>query len=95
MTISEELHKAAETFYHKHSSPEVRSKAEDFFRLMDTDGNGEVSIVEFRNFFNQFDNINMGMDSNFFAAFDRNGDGSLQFDEVITMYYIMLTRVRR
>jgi Ca2+-binding EF-hand superfamily protein len=83
----EELHMAASAYY-KNASPEVKKLAEDFFYSMDTDQDGQVSIDEFTDFFKQLDD---SMDRSFFAAFDRNGNGSLQFEEVLTLNYIIIT----
>jgi Ca2+-binding EF-hand superfamily protein len=83
----EELHMAASACY-SNASPEVKKLAHDFFDSMDTDKDGQVSIDEFTDFFKQLDD---GMDRSFFAALDRNGNGSLQFGEVLTLNYIIIT----
>uniref|UniRef100_A0A7N2MK41 EF-hand domain-containing protein n=1 Tax=Quercus lobata TaxID=97700 RepID=A0A7N2MK41_QUELO len=57
---------------------------------MDTNGDGGVSFNEFVQFFVQ-NGYNRG-DPNFFRSLDRNGDGFLDFFEVLTFYYIFKTR---
>jgi Ca2+-binding EF-hand superfamily protein len=83
----EELHMAALAYYNE-SSPKEKKLAEDFFDSMDTDQDGQVSIDEFADFFKQLDD---SMGRSFFAALDRNGNGSLQFGEVLTLNYIIIT----
>ena len=83
----EELHMAASAYYNN-SSPEVKKLAQEFFDSMDTDKDEKVSIDEFTDFVKQHDD---SVDRSFFAALDRNGDGSLQFEEVLTLIYIIFT----
>ncbi|KAK4585921.1 hypothetical protein RGQ29_023210 [Quercus rubra] len=85
-----ELHRAATAYYNNIYDLDLRNKAWNFFKSMDTDGNGRVSYDEFVQFFLQA-GYNFA-DRNFFRCLDRNQDGGLDFWEVLTLYYIMKTR---
>ena len=56
------------------------------FQFFDKDGNGEISLVEFREVLTQLGDP-MGDDevSLFFKLVDRNNDGKLQYDEFLEM----------
>ncbi|KAM4117024.1 hypothetical protein ACB094_02G094200 [Castanea mollissima] len=85
-----ELHRAAIAYYHNICDQDLRNKAWNFFKSMDTDGNDQVSYDEFIQFFRQA-GYNFA-DPNFFRCLDHNQDGCLDFWEVLTLYYIMKTR---
>ncbi|KAG2721945.1 hypothetical protein I3760_02G105500 [Carya illinoinensis] len=84
-----ELHAAAFAYY-RNASQDVRERACAFFNAMDMDRDGQVCLFEFVTFFREC-GYNW-IDGNTFRAFDRNGDGSLDFYEVLTLYYTMKTR---
>ncbi|GMY26939.1 hypothetical protein FCV25MIE_22181 [Fagus crenata] len=86
----DELHKAAIAYYNNIDDRDLREKVWNFFLSMDRDGNGRVSYHELIEFFSQFGSN--WVDYNFFNCLDRNQDGSLDFWEVLTLYYIMKTR---
>ena len=90
MANMEELHMAASTYY-GNASDELRQRAIEFFKSMDTDGDERVSFNEFVQFFVQ-NGYNWVGDSNHFRSLDRNGDGILDLFEVLTFYYILKTR---
>jgi Ca2+-binding EF-hand superfamily protein len=58
---------------------------------MDMNGDGRVSFNELLNFFRQYCGNNW-IDPNFVLSLDRDGNGILDFYEVLTLYYIMKTR---
>ncbi|CAB4313599.1 unnamed protein product [Prunus armeniaca] len=60
---------------------------------MDTDGDGRISYAEFNDFVQQSGyNWILHNDPNLFAKLDRNRDGGLDLQEVLTFYYIIKTR---
>ncbi|KAB1219313.1 hypothetical protein CJ030_MR3G001204 [Morella rubra] len=85
----EELHEISAAYYNNATS-EVQQLAWQFFRSMDKDNDGQVNFLDFFQFFRQRGYKHIGHDV--FAALDANGDGSLEFKEVLTLYYIMKTR---
>ncbi|VVA37026.1 PREDICTED: Calcium-binding EF-hand [Prunus dulcis] len=60
---------------------------------MDTDGDGRISYAEFNDFVQQSGYYwILHSDPNLFAKLDRNRDGGLDLQEVLTFYYIIKTR---
>ena len=56
------------------------------FQFFDKDGNGEISLVEFREVLTQLgDPMDDDEVSLFFKLVDRNNDGKLQYDEFLEM----------
>ncbi|PRQ30440.1 putative EF-Hand 1, calcium-binding protein [Rosa chinensis] len=85
----EELLQAAVAYYNNGSN-NLRELASNFFKSMDTNRDRRVSRSEFVRFLQQSGyNINPYI----FNALDRNGDGYLDFWEVLTLYYIIKTRL--
>ncbi|KAF8392106.1 hypothetical protein HHK36_022448 [Tetracentron sinense] len=85
----EEIREAALAYYEA-GSEELKLLARRFFKSMDTNGDGTVSISEFSECLWQRGYI--FIDSSFFKELDKDGDGSLDFEEVITFYYMLKTR---
>lgn len=73
----------------KNASEEVRNLAKKTFKSIDTDGNGRISRKEFENFLRQ---NGEDYESDELRELDRNGDGTLDFFEFITMYYMLVNR---
>lgn len=74
---------------HYRASPgRVKALAHDFFKALDTDQDGRVSLPEFLAFMTSQGYTRLN-NPNFFRDLDRNGDGSLDFWEVLTLYYIV------
>lgn len=73
---------------HRAASPEVKSMAEDFFGSMDADGDWRVEIEEFLSFVREQGYAHMH-NNTFFKELDIDGNGSLGFWEVMTLYYII------
>ncbi|GMN53305.1 hypothetical protein TIFTF001_022456 [Ficus carica] len=85
----EELRLAAMAYY-RNSSREFQDLAANFFKAMDTNGDGRVSFDEFTSFLRQH-GYNW-VKTDMFSQLDANNDGSLDFWEVMTFYYIIKTR---
>ncbi|KAH6786677.1 hypothetical protein C2S52_006229 [Perilla frutescens var. hirtella] len=69
-------------------SKEVKSLADEFFRALDTDGDGRVSFHEFLELMNHEGHTRLA-NHHFFWALDRDRNGFLDFWEVLTLYYII------
>ncbi|KAG6726917.1 hypothetical protein I3842_02G104300 [Carya illinoinensis] len=84
-----ELRMAAFAYYHN-ASQDLQKRARAFFDAMDINRDGRVSLNEFITFFREhgYDRIDGGR----FREFDRDGDGSLDFYEALTLYYTIKTR---
>lgn len=89
-SIMDELHEAAIAYYNN-GSTEQQNLAWQFFRAMDGDGNGRVSLQEYTNFLRQTAGL-AWVCPEMFQELDRNGDGQLDFWEVLTLYYVARTR---
>ncbi|EXC27694.1 hypothetical protein L484_009718 [Morus notabilis] len=85
----EELRLAARAYYNN-SSSDLQNLAINFFRSMDTNGDGWISFQEFTRFL--MDNGYNWVNPNMFSQLDTNLDGGLDFWEVLTFYYIIKTR---
>ncbi|KAK0608394.1 hypothetical protein LWI29_030057 [Acer saccharum] len=84
----EELREAAIAYYNNGSS-DLQMVAWNFFKSMDVNGDGKVSLIEFVEFLRQ-----QGyhwISPNLFTELDRNGDGCLDFWEVLTIYDLCST----
>ncbi|KAB1219363.1 hypothetical protein CJ030_MR3G001154 [Morella rubra] len=89
LTTMEEIHMAAIAYYHN-ASCELQELAWSFFRSMDLNGDRQISFGELALFFRHWDYYSI---RNLFISLDQNRDGVLDFWEVLTLYYIMKTRV--
>ncbi|KAB1219353.1 hypothetical protein CJ030_MR3G001164 [Morella rubra] len=85
----EELHMAATAYYHN-ASGELQELAQDFFHSMDLNGDRQITFDELAAFFRHW---GYHLSPNLFISLDRNRDGVLDFWEVLTLYYIMKTRL--
>ncbi|KAI8537550.1 hypothetical protein RHMOL_Rhmol09G0032900 [Rhododendron molle] len=82
----EELIKTAKIYYG--SSPAVRDAAHKFFEDMDHDKDGKVSLHEFLEFMKQEGHTKMSS-RDFFKTLNRKGSRTLDFTEVLTLFYII------
>ena len=84
----EEIRDAALAYYH--NLPEnLKNLASAKFKEIDSDGSGTISIKEFKKSMGRsFDNDSKIMKRSF-KELDKNGDGKLDFDEYITLYYLV------
>ncbi|KAL5542372.1 hypothetical protein UlMin_010082 [Ulmus minor] len=85
----EELKQAAVAYYNN-STIEIQQKAWEFFKSIDTNGDGRISFGEFTQFLHC--NGYNCFDPNFFRHLDTNGDQCLDFWEILTFYYLIKTR---
>ncbi|KAK9931287.1 hypothetical protein M0R45_018567 [Rubus argutus] len=86
----EELRQVALAYY-DNCNPDLRGRAWEFFQSMDADGDQRISQREFKEFLRQSGYDTIITDPDFFAKLDRNGDRGLDFQEVLTFYYIIKT----
>ncbi|PIN00980.1 hypothetical protein CDL12_26517 [Handroanthus impetiginosus] len=82
-----ELQEIAKAHY-RAGSKEVQALAHKFFKTLDTDGDGTVSCSEFLAFMRQEDYLQMHSPL-FFQHIDHDGNKTLDFFEVMTLYYII------
>ncbi|KAF8388293.1 hypothetical protein HHK36_026959 [Tetracentron sinense] len=84
-----EIREAALAHYYA-GSEEVKQLAGSFFRFMDIDGDGRISVWEFVEFLKQRGyRVNY---NNFFIELDNDRNGYLDFYEVLVLYYIVKTK---
>ncbi|KAI3469864.1 hypothetical protein Pfo_026527 [Paulownia fortunei] len=83
----EELREIAKAHY-RAGSPEVQALAYEFYQSMDTDGDDRVDLSEFLAFMRQEGYSHMH-NPYFFNELDQDGNGTLDFSEVMTLYYII------
>ncbi|CAN8324294.1 unnamed protein product [Cochlearia groenlandica] len=86
----DELNEAAIAYYNN-GSTEQQNLSWQFFRAMDMDGNGHVSLQEYTDFLRRTAGL-AWVHPDMFRELDRNGDGQLDFWEVLTLYYVARTR---
>ncbi|XP_024196488.1 uncharacterized protein LOC112199748 [Rosa chinensis] len=78
----QEIHNAALAYYHN-LSDELKQKASEKFKEMDSNDNGTISIKEFRR------SLGSSEIKRCFKLLDKTGDGKLDFNEFITLYYLV------
>ncbi|XP_058181542.1 uncharacterized protein LOC131299962 [Rhododendron vialii] len=83
----EELIKTANIYY-KSCSPAVRDAAHKFFKDIDHDNDGKVSLHEFLEFMRQEGHAKM-CNRDFFKTLDKKRSGTLGFAEVLALFYII------
>ncbi|KAF7151754.1 hypothetical protein RHSIM_Rhsim02G0044600 [Rhododendron simsii] len=70
--------------YYANLSKEEQLKAWEFFKSIDTDGNGTISCSEYHSSLAKMGYTNT---QNEFKMMDKDGDGVLDFEECITLFY--------
>ncbi|EYU32599.1 hypothetical protein ABFS82_14G029800 [Erythranthe guttata] len=83
----ERLRAIADAHY-RASPPAAKALAYEFFKTLDSDGDGRVSINEFLSLMKEQGHVRLA-NPYFFRELDSNGNGSLDFWEVLTLYYIV------
>ncbi|KAL9344618.1 hypothetical protein Peur_062293 [Populus x canadensis] len=83
----EEIRRAAEAYY-KNLSEEKKRNARFYFNEMDIDGDGRINLDEYVEYLKK-DNNTVLTHPSLFTALDKDGNGSLDFEETIVWYYIM------
>ncbi|KAI9078784.1 hypothetical protein K1719_039242 [Acacia pycnantha] len=84
----EEIRKAAKAVY-DNSSDEAKKEMEDLFRSTDKNGDGKISLQEFMTSSIINNTCTAVLRRKFFKLIDQNGgDGTLQFDEFVTLVYL-------
>ncbi|KAK6914165.1 EF-hand domain, partial [Dillenia turbinata] len=82
----ESLSKIATAYYSK-ASEQVKQLAIKFFHSMDTNGDGRISLHEFLSFMTQEGYSQMSKPQ-FFRELDKDGTNTLDFEEVLTLFYV-------
>ncbi|KAI4318182.1 hypothetical protein L6164_025985 [Bauhinia variegata] len=80
----EEAHQVAEAIFE--NLP--KRKAEELLKSIDKNGDDKISVEELKGYLKKADLKAMAK-SNIFSLIDRNKDGYLQFDEVVTLSYVI------
>ncbi|KAE9452983.1 hypothetical protein C3L33_15113, partial [Rhododendron williamsianum] len=83
----EDLVKTAKLYYEK-SSLDIKAAAWNFFDSLDYNNDGKVSLQEFLGFMRDKGHAKMGS-SQFFKELDNDNNGTLEFMEVMALYYII------
>ncbi|CAL5413658.1 unnamed protein product [Camellia sinensis] len=83
----EEIRETAQVYY-KVVFENVRSLAKEFFKKMDDNRDGKVSLAKFAGFMAEAGYPAMNNPS-FFEEINKNKNGELDFDDVKTLYYIL------
>ncbi|GJT87391.1 serine/threonine-protein phosphatase [Tanacetum coccineum] len=71
------------------SSDDVQKLAHDFFCAMDNDGDGKIDKKEFLEFMQVQGYCRQATNLYLFKQLDQDGNGTLDFEEVMTLYYII------
>lgn len=69
--------------YYERANEDEKFSVDEFFENLDTNGDGRVSLREFKRSVNSWLN-----DEAIFKQLDANGDGTLGFNEVLALYYL-------
>ncbi|KAG5560444.1 hypothetical protein RHGRI_003680 [Rhododendron griersonianum] len=72
--------------YYANLSDEERLEAQKFYKSLDTDGNGTISHNEYFSFLKKEGYRDT---QNLFKMLDKNGDGVLDFEECITLFFMI------
>ncbi|XP_041020557.1 uncharacterized protein LOC121262229 isoform X2 [Juglans microcarpa x Juglans regia] len=73
--------------YYVNLTEQQQEKAQDDFKNMKLENNKSMSLTDFLDFFLQ-DNYPKSVACSLFKDLDVNGDGSLDFEEFITLFYL-------
>ncbi|KAF5462654.1 hypothetical protein F2P56_018642, partial [Juglans regia] len=82
----EDIREVAKAYY-VNLTEQQQEKAQDDFKKMKLENNNSMSLTDFLDFFLQ-DNYPKTVACSLFKDLDLNGDGSLDFDEFITLFYL-------
>ncbi|XP_041022240.1 uncharacterized protein LOC121263426 [Juglans microcarpa x Juglans regia] len=82
----EEIREVAKAYY-VNLTEQQQEKAQDDFKNMKLENNKSMSLTDFLDFFLQ-DNYPKTVVCSLFKDLDVNGDGNLDFDEFITLFYL-------
>ncbi|EYU38473.1 hypothetical protein MIMGU_mgv1a021207mg, partial [Erythranthe guttata] len=85
----DQLHLVAKAYYAR-ATDEEKEKAENYFRSLDVNCTGKISLAEYKSLVNPY----YASDA-VFKWLDKNGDGSLDFEEVLALYFIHKIRPLR
>lgn len=77
-----EIREVARAYYNG-ADEEEREVARKLFEALDEDGDGKVSLNEYKKRVNPFFS-----NTHIFEQLDQNGNGTLDFDEVLALYYM-------
>ncbi|KAL6187995.1 hypothetical protein ACLB2K_039390 [Fragaria x ananassa] len=83
-----EIRDAALAYYYN-LSKEQQQEVYTFFQAMDIDGDGGITIKEFQQIFISTFSVPRDSVNHLFREMDKNGDGVLDFEEAITLYYVL------
>ncbi|KAL9669810.1 hypothetical protein QQ045_007359 [Rhodiola kirilowii] len=87
----EEMQKVALAYY-ENGSPEVRLRVHELFCSMDTNGDRWINMSEFMELLNREGYNNAYVNSSLFTELDRDRNGVLDFNEFLTLYYVIKTQ---
>ena len=82
----EGLSKIAQAYY-TNESERVQILAHNFFNAMDNDGDGYITFAEFNAFMEEIGHT-YASSVEWFKWFDKDGNGRLDFMEVMTVFYL-------
>ncbi|XP_071734662.1 uncharacterized protein [Rutidosis leptorrhynchoides] len=77
--------------YYQASTDDIQKLARDFFSAMDNDGDGKIDQKEFIEFMRD-EGYGQMCNPSFFNQLDHDKNGTLDFVEVMTLYYIVKSR---
>lgn len=77
-----EIREVARAYYNG-ADKEEKELAQKLFETLDEDGDGKVTLKEYKKRVNPFFS-----NTHIFKQLDQNGNGTLDFDEVLALYYM-------
>ncbi|KAL5727425.1 hypothetical protein ACHQM5_000625 [Ranunculus cassubicifolius] len=84
----EEIREMAFSYYGS-CTDESKELVHKFFKSMDIDGNGSIGLIEFKTYLTK---NSLVFRPELFGELDRDGNGCLDFNEVVTFYYMVNVR---